>query len=125
MVRFDATGTITTGRVWRLSAQQSVQDGSIVPSPACQDGNDNDGDGRIDFDGGASFGLPAGQQTVPDPQCGVPEKRREKKACGLGFELAGLALVWRLRPMLLMVYTGAHHRDVLHLEAMMLQKEDN
>lgn len=59
-------------------------------SSRCQDGIDNDdGDGLIDFDGGASHngGVPL---TAPDPQCvGKPYRNREvPDACGLGAELA-------------------------------------
>jgi uncharacterized membrane protein len=51
-------------------------------SPQCDDLADNDGDGRVDWDGGL-FGHP------PDPQCGQPWKNSEAKArCGLGFEAA-------------------------------------
>jgi hypothetical protein len=52
---------------------------------ACNDGLDNDGDTRIDFDGGACAGVAV--PTVPDPQCTFPTRNREKNACGLGFEL--------------------------------------
>jgi cysteine-rich repeat protein len=58
-------------------------------SSRCQDGIDNDdGDGLIDFDGGASHngGTPL---TAPDPECvGKPHKNRETRSCGLGAELA-------------------------------------
>jgi cysteine-rich repeat protein len=61
-----------------------------LENPQCQDGLNNDMDGLIDWDGGASAGVPAGQQTAPDPDClGQPVRNREKTgACGLGFELA-------------------------------------
>jgi hypothetical protein len=38
--------------------------------PDCQDGIDNNGDGTLDFDGGASAngGVPLGD---PDPSCGA------------------------------------------------------
>ena len=57
---------------------------------ACSDGIDNDGDGLIDWDGGAAWndGLPI---TDPDPQCvGKPSRNQERKSsypCGLGIEL--------------------------------------
>jgi hypothetical protein len=54
----------------------------------CADGLDNDGDGRIDFDGGVTAGLLPGEITAPDPQCRTPLKNREMRRCGLGFELA-------------------------------------
>jgi probable HAF family extracellular repeat protein len=61
-------------------------------SPQCSDGLNNDpgADALIDFDGGASAGLPPEEQTAPDPQCsGYPWAKREAagRACGLGFEL--------------------------------------
>jgi len=70
-----------------------------LPEPACSDGMDNDGDGLIDWDGGAAWndGIPI---TDPDPQCiGKPSRNREKpssRPCGLGIELALLlpCLIW-------------------------------
>jgi len=61
-------------------------------NPQCQDGLDNDWMTGIDFDGGASLhGVPI---AAPDPQCADrPWWDREAKACGLGAEIAGLALV--------------------------------
>ena len=76
---------------------------ALLAEPACSDGIDNDGDGLIDWDGGAAWndGTPI---TDPDPQCaGKPGKNREKKSssypCGLGIELALLlpALMWMRR----------------------------
>jgi hypothetical protein len=61
-----------------------------LPEPACSDGFDNDGDGLIDWDGGAAWndGIPI---TDPDPQCiGRPSRNREapsSRPCGLGLEL--------------------------------------
>lgn len=57
-------------------------------SPACQDGIDNDADGKLDFDGGAS--LTGGVPLAPaDPNCGLAWKDREAaRRCGLGYELA-------------------------------------
>ena len=58
-----------------------------APQAACSDGLDNDGDGRTDFDGGASAGNP--QLTAPDPACGgVPFWPESGLACGSGLELA-------------------------------------
>src|SRR4029450_14022974 len=49
--------------------------------PACDDGVDNDDDGRVDWDGG---GVAAA-----DPQCTAASHDREAPpACGLGYELA-------------------------------------
>jgi hypothetical protein len=74
-----------------------------LPEAACSDGIDNDGDGLIDWDGGAAWndGTPF---TDPDPQCvGKPARNKESRysprPCGLGAELALLlpALVWMRR----------------------------
>lgn len=60
-------------------------------SVQCQDGVDNDRDGSIDFDGGASVngGVPLG---APDPSCTQPWGNRENPplpgSCGLGAESA-------------------------------------
>jgi hypothetical protein len=63
-------------------------------NPQCQDGLNNDPgqDALIDFDGGASAGLPPEQQTEPDPQCaGAPWRDQEAAqavtGCGIGPEL--------------------------------------
>jgi hypothetical protein len=57
----------------------------------CNDGIDNDGDGKIDWDGG-----PGG--ATPDPQCsGKPFSDREDSGCGLGAELVLLAPLFALR----------------------------
>jgi hypothetical protein len=56
---------------------------SHYENPACDDGQDNDGDGFIDF---------------ADPQCSAAWPFTEavpKRSCGLGAELAALALVLR------------------------------
>lgn len=73
-------------------------------NPECSDGINNDpgADALIDFDGGVSAGLPAAEQTAPDPQCrGVAWDDREAAArCGLGIELApllALLVAWRRR----------------------------
>ena len=73
---------------------------SALENPQCQDGLNNDPaqDALIDFDGGASAGLPPEQQTAPDPQCGSePWRNREAAAqpssgCGIGPELSLLLL---------------------------------
>ncbi len=60
-------------------------------SPRCSDGVDNDGDGRVDFDGGVLGG--ASEITEPDPQCaGAAWRDREAATpapagCGIGPEL--------------------------------------
>jgi len=85
-----------------LSAPQRTDtwEFSLAP-PACSNGIDDDGDGRIDFDGGASRngGVPLAD---PDPPCvGKPHRNRETpNACGLGGELVlafGIASAWRRR----------------------------
>lgn len=56
----------------------------VVETRPCDDGEDNDGDGTVDWDGGI-FALPI------DPQCADrPWKNREGTGCGLGFELVFL-----------------------------------
>ena len=72
-----------------------------MEDPTCQDGNDNDGDGKIDFDGGLSaLGY---VKAAADPKCGTsPWLMDEKAGCGLGIELALLLLPmmwlsWRRR----------------------------
>ncbi len=67
--------------------------------PKCQDGINNDPaqDLLIDFDGGASAGVPPAQQTAPDPQCTFSSQNRERRrTCGLGIELTLLLplLLW-------------------------------
>jgi hypothetical protein len=66
---------------------------SDTESPQCQDGINNDPgqDALIDFDGGASAGLPPSEQTAPDPQCGLAWSKEGGTACGLGMELVALA----------------------------------
>ena len=54
-------------------------------------------DTLIDFDGGAAWGLPPEDQTLPDGGCNNnPLRRKETKRCGLGFELTLLLppLLW-------------------------------
>ena len=70
---------------------------SLREAPACQDGLDNDGDGFVDFDGGASAGLdPA---TDPDPFCTDAWMVRERKrSCGLlGLEFLVVFPIARMR----------------------------
>ena len=53
-----------------------------LENPACNDGLDNDGDGKIDFNGGPGGGT-------PDPQCGTASGQKETaSSCGLGAEAA-------------------------------------
>ncbi len=51
----------------------------------CSDGLDNNGNGLIDFDGGAAAGVPPGQRTAPDTQCTTASGGSEAgpKRCGL------------------------------------------
>jgi hypothetical protein len=61
---------------------------SWIEGPQCQDGEHNDGDGKMDYDAGLSANSvadPAG----PDATCvGKPWRNNEKNTrCGLGFEL--------------------------------------
>src|SRR5262249_10583702 len=68
---------------------------------ACADGRDNDADGLVDFDGGATAGL--SPLASPDPNCagalGGMEAAPVGWGCGLGPELALLLapLWWRCR----------------------------
>ena len=58
------------------------QPASTPENPICDDGVDNDGDGFVDW---------------ADPQCSLahPYAERSDGACGLGFELGALALLFR------------------------------
>jgi hypothetical protein len=57
----------------------------------CSNGIDDDGDGKIDFDGGVCAGAPV--PTDPDTFCTSATLDREKAAsCGLGFEIAPVLL---------------------------------
>jgi len=62
---------------------------------ACADGRDNDGDGLVDFDGGATAGI--SPLASPDPNCSSPLGNLEVAAvgfgCGLGPELAPALLL--------------------------------
>jgi hypothetical protein len=76
--------------------------GSPREDPQCQDGLNNDAaqDSLIDFDGGASAGLPLEQQTEPDPQCiDMPFRNMERvptsSGCGIGPELFLLGVALR------------------------------
>jgi lysophospholipase L1-like esterase len=71
----------------------------VTESPACQDGEDNDLDGKIDADGGLSaLGYAAAD---PDPDCKSAFQNRENSVtyCGIGVELALLVppLIWWYR----------------------------
>ena len=68
---------------------------SPVEDPQCQDGLDNDGQFGTDFDGGASvLGAGNADPDGADPDCTAAWIGRERRACGLGYELAPLLLVW-------------------------------
>jgi hypothetical protein len=58
------------------------------PLPACSDGIDNDGDGLVDFDGGASAngGVPIG---LPDPGCAAAASTTESPQCQDGIDNDG------------------------------------
>ena len=56
--------------------------------PACSDGIDNDGDGKIDFDGGASAN-PNAPPTEPDPGCPFAWATDEKPRCDDGIDNDG------------------------------------
>jgi hypothetical protein len=62
------------------------------PLPQCSDGVDNDGDGFIDFDGGASMngGVPIG---LPDPGCANAAGTTESPPCQDGVDNDGDGLV--------------------------------
>ncbi len=73
----------------------------MTESPGCQDGEDNDGDGTIDFDGGLSaLGYVA---AAPDLHCSYSyqvDESASSVSCGLGVELALLLpplMWWRRR----------------------------
>ena len=55
--------------------------------PACSDGIDNDGDGKIDFDGGASANGGVALADADSAQCKKPSDKNEAPHCGLGAEL--------------------------------------
>ncbi len=87
--------------VWQASDGSDNEIFLVTLCVACNDGVDNDGDAKIDYDGGLSaLGYVAAEA---DPQCGDnPWKKGEAayNPCGLGVELALLlpALLWlRLR----------------------------
>jgi hypothetical protein len=77
---------------------------ACTPAPQCQDGIDNDGDGRIDYDGGQSIYGSCAAGVCPlgvsdpnhdgfadsDYNCvGQPARNTERQqSCGLGAELA-------------------------------------
>jgi uncharacterized protein YjdB len=95
------SGTPTAGGVSTFTvgvsdgAQSATQVSSIaiLTGYQCSDGLDNDGDGRIDWDGGPGLGT-------PDPQCKSASGNREapNPKCGLGTELViALPLLAALR----------------------------
>ena len=92
-IAYDANGSIIRlsplGAAFAtISSSGSDRDPSWQPAPACSNGIDDDGDGKIDFDGGVS----ATQGSVhgePDPGCWLPYRPNEVDPdCGLGAELA-------------------------------------
>ena len=87
--------------VWQASDGSDNEIYLVTICMQCNDGADNDGDTKIDYDGGLSaLGYVA---AVADPQCdGKPWKDRERKrssTCGLSAELAFLLppLIWLYR----------------------------
>jgi sugar lactone lactonase YvrE len=86
----------TTGAQQTIDVPYIITGLALVPYPRCSNGLDDDGDGAIDFDGGALAGLPPARRTSPDSQCivngvGDPLHDREEPppiACGLGWEVA-------------------------------------
>ena len=100
LVRIDPT----TGAQTAIDLPFVVIGFTMVPYPACSNGRDDDGDGRIDFDGGALAGIPVALRTESDPQCflfgqGQPSGKSEapRKGCGLGGELVVLAWAFQAR----------------------------
>jgi len=77
-----------TDVVWQGSDGSDNELFLVTLCAQCNDGADNDGDAKIDYDGGLSaLGYVAAEA---DPQCaGKPWKDRERKqgGCGLGAEL--------------------------------------
>ena len=65
---------------------------SSVAIPECQNGLDDDGDGGIDWDGGAAYHAGVAM-AEPDDHCAGDPGGREAAGCGLGLELA---LLWPL-----------------------------
>ncbi len=81
------------------SAPSGCDIGAYEVAP-CADGLDNDGDGLVDFDGGATAGLTP--LASPDPTCasalGSVEAVAPSTGCGVGPELALLvSALWALR----------------------------
>jgi len=70
--------------VWAVRITELI----VTPAPECSDGRDNDGDGKIDFDGGASanHGVALGP---PDPGCPFSEATTEKPQCDDGIDNDG------------------------------------
>ena len=71
------------------SAPSGCDIGAYEVAP-CADGLDNDGDGLVDFDGGATAGRTP--LASPDPTCtsalGATEAAPPSTGCGVGPELA-------------------------------------
>jgi len=80
-------GTVTLSAVTSALTSSVFQQSVAVtdPLPACSDGIDNDGDGYVDFDGGASMngGVPIG---LPDPGCANAAGTTESPECQDGFD---------------------------------------
>jgi hypothetical protein len=72
--------------------------GSQREDPQCQDGVNNDGEAGTDFDGGASvLGAANADPAGADPDCaGKAWRAREKRSCGIGFEVALLLPALRI-----------------------------
>lgn len=104
-----APGSYTArARVTRGGVTIDATDRVTICAPACSNGRDDDGDGRVDFPadpGCASAGSPFespqckdgrdndgdGLIDLADPQCSaLPANPREVSSCGLGPELAAL-----------------------------------
>jgi hypothetical protein len=94
---YDDDGDPETPAVRLATDQRGVtrpRNGDHVASSSCDigayettkgaNGIDDDYDGKIDFDGGATAGLPPEEQTAPDPHCASATCVQEQHACGLG-----------------------------------------
>ena len=95
-----ATFSTPGAYVLRLTAYDSpvvFDTVTVTASHTCNDGIDNDGDGRLDFDGGLSaLGVDAPSPLVPDLGCfSDPIRDSEvRQACGLGADLVVVLPIW-------------------------------